>query len=123
MTPGAWTICSTYHITLGATPGQLVYGRDMLYDIKHAADWELIRLHKQEVIDYSTAKENNKHISHDYMVHDKILINNVGIARKLHPPMEGPYIILQVYTSGTVKFQHGSVCERINNCCLTLYWE
>eukprot|EP00957_Ditylum_brightwellii_P172209 13109555-Ditylum_brightwellii.AAC.1 len=53
----AWAICSTYHTMLGAIPGQLVYGRDMLHDVKHAADWELIRLHKEQIIDYSTAKE------------------------------------------------------------------
>jgi hypothetical protein len=29
----AWAICSTFHTTLGATPGQLVYGRDMLFDL------------------------------------------------------------------------------------------
>eukprot|EP00957_Ditylum_brightwellii_P109071 8320705-Ditylum_brightwellii.AAC.1 len=52
----AWAICSTYHITLGATLRQLIYGRDMLHDIKHVADWELIRLHKQKIIDYSMAR-------------------------------------------------------------------
>jgi hypothetical protein len=26
----SWAICSTYHTTLQATPGQLVFGRDML---------------------------------------------------------------------------------------------
>jgi hypothetical protein len=29
----AWAFCSTFHTTLGATPGQLVYGRDMLFDL------------------------------------------------------------------------------------------
>eukprot|EP00957_Ditylum_brightwellii_P107334 8190249-Ditylum_brightwellii.AAC.1 len=28
-----WAISSTYHAMLGATPGQLIYGRDMLHDI------------------------------------------------------------------------------------------
>eukprot|EP00957_Ditylum_brightwellii_P009110 688905-Ditylum_brightwellii.AAC.1 len=34
----AWTIHSTYHTTLGTTPGQLIYSRDMLQDVKHATD-------------------------------------------------------------------------------------
>ena len=29
----AWAICSTYHTTLQATPGQLVFGRDMLLSL------------------------------------------------------------------------------------------
>eukprot|EP00957_Ditylum_brightwellii_P077133 5862158-Ditylum_brightwellii.AAC.1 len=53
----AWEIHSTYHTTLGATLGKLIYGRDMIHYIKHVADWELIRLHKQKITDYSTAKE------------------------------------------------------------------
>eukprot|EP00957_Ditylum_brightwellii_P187912 14307498-Ditylum_brightwellii.AAC.1 len=60
----------------------------MLYGVKHAIDWELIRLCKQKIIDYSTARENDKHICHDYMVGDKVLINEDGIARKLDLPME-----------------------------------
>eukprot|EP00957_Ditylum_brightwellii_P008947 677314-Ditylum_brightwellii.AAC.1 len=48
----AWTICSTYHTMLGTTPRQLIYGRDMLHDVKHVADLELISLHKQKIIDY-----------------------------------------------------------------------
>eukprot|EP00957_Ditylum_brightwellii_P013573 1023769-Ditylum_brightwellii.AAC.1 len=66
-----WAICSTYHTTLGATPGQLVHSRDMLHDTKHVADWKLIRLRKQKIIDYSTARGNAKCISHDYVVGDK----------------------------------------------------
>jgi len=99
----AWAIQSTYHTTLGATPAQLVYGRDMLHDVSHVADWELIRLRKQKIIDNSTARENAKRIRHDYAVGDKVLINEDGIARKLHPPREGLYTILQVYINGTVK--------------------
>ena len=34
----AWAICSTHHTTLQATPGQLVFGRDMLLNLKFVAD-------------------------------------------------------------------------------------
>eukprot|EP00957_Ditylum_brightwellii_P137665 10494446-Ditylum_brightwellii.AAC.1 len=88
----AGAIHSTYHTMLGATPVQLVYGRDMLHDVKHAADWELIRLRKQKIIDYSTAREKAKRTHHDHMVEDKLLINKDGIASKPYPPTEGPYL-------------------------------
>ena len=30
-----FAICSTYHTTLKATPGQLVFGQDMIFNIKY----------------------------------------------------------------------------------------
>jgi hypothetical protein len=35
----SWAIHSTYHMTLQAAPGQLVFGRDMLLSIPFTADW------------------------------------------------------------------------------------
>jgi hypothetical protein len=34
-----YAIQSTFHTTLKATPGQLVFGRDMVLPIKFMADW------------------------------------------------------------------------------------
>jgi hypothetical protein len=36
---GAYTIRSTFHTTLEATPGQLVFGIDMVLPIKFMEDW------------------------------------------------------------------------------------
>jgi hypothetical protein len=44
----AWAIRSTYHTTLQATPGQLVFGRDMILGVQHVANWNNIRQHKQQ---------------------------------------------------------------------------
>ena len=43
-----WAIYITHHTTLQATPGQLVFGRDMLLNLKFVADWEAIKLRKQK---------------------------------------------------------------------------
>ena len=48
-------ICSTYHKTIGKTPGQLVFGREMIFPIEHISNWKLIRQQKQILID-----KNNK---------------------------------------------------------------
>jgi hypothetical protein len=37
-----YAIRSTFHTTLKATPGQLVFGRDMVLTIKFMADWGAI---------------------------------------------------------------------------------
>eukprot|EP00957_Ditylum_brightwellii_P064339 4882737-Ditylum_brightwellii.AAC.1 len=52
----AWSIHSTYHTMLGTTSRQLICNRDILHDAKHVADWELIRLHKQKIIEYSMTR-------------------------------------------------------------------
>ena len=44
----AWALCSTHHTTLQATPGQLVFGRDMLLNLMFVADWEAIKLRRQK---------------------------------------------------------------------------
>ncbi len=42
LSDAAWTICSTYHIVLKASPGAAILGRDMLFDILFIADWKII---------------------------------------------------------------------------------
>jgi transposase InsO family protein len=51
----AFAVRSTYHTTLRKTPGQLVFGRDMIFNIQHIANWEYIRQNKQKLIE-KTAK-------------------------------------------------------------------
>ena len=46
-----WKIHSTLHTTLQVTPGQLVFGTDILLNLKFVADWGTIRLRKQKDVD------------------------------------------------------------------------
>ena len=46
----AWAIRSTYHTTLQATPGQLVFQRDMLVNMPYLPDWAKIKHNKQTSI-------------------------------------------------------------------------
>ena len=54
----AWAICSTYHTTNRASPGQLVYGRDMLFNIPYQPNWKDIALNNKIIINKSNAAEN-----------------------------------------------------------------
>ena len=38
----SWSVRKSYHSTLLATPEQLVFGRDMLFNTKKAINWKLI---------------------------------------------------------------------------------
>jgi hypothetical protein len=53
----SFTVRSTYHTTLQSTPGQLVFGRDMIFPINHIADWQLIKNRKKKLIDKNKMKE------------------------------------------------------------------
>ena len=56
----AFAVRSTYHTTLRATPGQLVFGRDMILNIQHIANWKAIQDHKQMIINKNNEHENAK---------------------------------------------------------------
>ena len=43
----AFAVRSTFHTTLQRMPGQLVFGRNMKFNIKHIANWECIKQRKQ----------------------------------------------------------------------------
>jgi hypothetical protein len=64
-----FVVRSLYHTTLQSTPGQLVFGRDMIFPINHIADWQLIKNRKQKLIDKTNERENAKCIiDYDYKV-------------------------------------------------------
>lgn len=108
-----FAIRSTYHTTLKATPGQLVFGRDMIFPIQFIADWQAIKENKQALIDKNNERENAKRIAHDYRVDEKVLVRD-HTANKMERPWKGPYRIVQVHTNGTVTVRKGVVTQRVN---------
>jgi hypothetical protein len=124
LTAAAFAIRSTYHTTTGASPGQLVFGRDMMLPIQFKADWARIQQSKQERINDSNKQENSKWLAHKYHVGDEVLVNKPGIIPKMENPRTGPYRICDVHDNGTVTIQDGPVRQRINiwrlqpyHCC------
>jgi hypothetical protein len=96
---------STFHTTLQASPGQLVFRRDMIHDIRFQANWDRIKNNKQKIIANSNKRENLNRIKHSYNVGDRIVLLKPGLLRKLSAPKEGPCTVLEVGTNGTVKIQ------------------
>ena len=39
LTDDAWAISSTYHTVLKTSPGAVIFGMDMLFDVPFLADW------------------------------------------------------------------------------------
>ena len=123
LTATAYAIRSTYHTTLQATPGQLVFGRDMILPTEFKANWAAITLRKQTIINKSNKQENRKRIPHQYSVGDKVLLELPGKTRKMSAPREGPYEIVHVSTNGTVRIKKGIVIQRVNIRRLTPYFD
>jgi hypothetical protein len=116
----AFAVRSTFHTTLQNTPGQLVFGRDMILNVKHEANWEYIRARKQNIILKNNKAENAKRIPHTYAVGDKVLLKR-GNENKYETPYQGPYTITQVNENGTVRMMIKNVEDTINIRRLTPY--
>ena len=113
LSAAAFAIHATYHTTTQKSPGQLVFGRDMIFNIKHQANWEYIKKRKQEKINQNNEKENLQRIPHDYKIGDQVLLKK-GTEYKYKQPYSGLHPILETYNNGTVKIQKGAVAETVN---------
>jgi transposase InsO family protein len=116
----AFAIRSTYHTTLKSTPGQLVFGRDMILNATHEANWEYIRKRKQQIIAKNNKAENAKRIPYTYSVGDKVLLRR-GSDHKYETPYKGPYTILKVNDNGTVRIRVRNVEDTYNIRQITPY--
>jgi len=110
----AFAIRSTYHTTLGATPAQLVFQRDMILPIKFQADWMRIQQRRQKEINRNNSRENKRRIPHAYKVGDLVSKTRPGILPKLRRKREGPFEVIAVFDNGTVRIRRGAVTERLN---------
>ena len=109
----AFAVRSTFHTSLQSTPGQLVFGRDMIFNIQHLANWEFIKQRKQKIINLNNKKENAKRVQHVYQVGDKVLLHR-GTENKYESPYHGPFVIMQVNDNGTVCLKVNAVEDTYN---------
>jgi hypothetical protein len=109
----AWAICFTHHTVLKPSPGAVIFGQDMLFDIPFIADWKKIGEHRQRLTDLNTAHENEGKIDYDYKVGQKMLVQNKGILCKAQSMWQkDPWTITTVHTNGTITIQRGNNQER-----------
>ena len=116
----SFAMCSTYHTTLHAMPGQLTFGRDMILNTQYLADWTAIKAQKLQLICKNNIIENSKCIPYQYKVGDMVMLEN-HCANKYEQPYKGPYLVMQVNTNGTVHLKIGAVMDTINIRCIHPY--
>jgi hypothetical protein len=73
-----YAIRSTFNNTLKATPGKLVFGRDMVLPITFMVDWGAIKQQRQKEMARNNRRENASRIKHDYKVRYKVLFKKPG---------------------------------------------
>lgn len=115
----AYAIRCSHHSTLNTTHGQLVFGRDMLLDLKFEPNYEQMWAKKQKRFKYNNIRENSKRAAHDYNVDDYVYIITDGQYRKLEGDKQCPFRITEVLTNGTVRLQKGVVNKHLNILPLT----
>ena len=113
LSAAAFAVRSTYHTTLQKTPGQLVFGRDMIFNVKHTANWEYIKARKQKIISKNNKLENAKRTPHTYTAGDQVLLRK-GTENKQEQPNSGPHSIVEVKTNGTVRLRMGAVVDSVH---------
>ena len=105
---------STFHGTINATPGSLAFHRDMILDLPLIADLQLIREHRQQLIDRNLITANRRRFAYDYQVGEQVLKLIVN-PNKLDPRAIGPFTIARVHTNGTVSIRlDAHTVERIS---------
>jgi hypothetical protein len=100
----------------------LVFGRDMILNIKHTANWDYIRQRKQNLINKNNKRENSKRIEHQYKLRQLVLLKR-GTENKYEAPYTGPHTILKVNDNGTVHLKVKSVTDTYNIRQLLPYHE
>jgi hypothetical protein len=123
ITNASWAVCSTYHTVLKLSPGAAVFGRDMFLEIPYLANWTAIGQRRQKLVDQNNVQENKNRVDFDYRTGQKVLLRKEGILRKAETRYEGPYVITEVHTNGTIRIQRGSWSERLNIRRVTPYYK
>ena len=64
----------THNTIVLAFPGQPVFDRDMLLNLKFVAKWLAFKIMKQKEVDRNNRKKHSFRVSHDYQIGDKVFI-------------------------------------------------
>jgi hypothetical protein len=101
------------HTTLGSSPGNLVFNRDMFLNIPLIANWHAITQRREHLIHENLMRENQKRRSFDYAPQQRVL-KIKWKPRKLDEQTSGLYKIVQTHVNGTVTIQlRPDLTERI----------
>ena len=92
------------HTTLGSSPGNLVFNRDMFLNILLIADWHAITQKHEHLINKNLIRKNCKQKGYNYVPNQKV-VKKGHKSQILGQKTSGPYKILQTHINGTVTIE------------------
>jgi hypothetical protein len=102
------------HSTLGSSPGNFVFNRDMFLNIPLIADWHAITQRQEHLIHENLMRKKQKRRGYDYAP-QQLVLKKKWKPKKLGKRTSGPYKIIQVHVNGTVTIQlRPGLTERTN---------
>ena len=104
---------ATHHTTLQASPMQLVFGHDAIFNLQFTENWQAIKNRKQAIIQQNNQRENSKRIPHKYRVGDQVLVDEKPLS-KYNPKYSGPFRVCAVNENGTLRIKKKSYYDTIN---------
>ncbi|KAL7541071.1 hypothetical protein ACHAWF_006846 [Thalassiosira exigua] len=119
----AWAIRSTIHAVMEATPAQLVFGRDMLFNIAYTIPWKEVAAKRSRAAKLGNKRENSKRTKYTYEVGQKTLLDKGKVQRKVIPKRNDTFTIVRVHDNGTLKIQKGNVLQTVTIRRCTPYFE
>ena len=79
-----WSIMDSCRWPIQVTPGQAVFGRDMIFNLASVIDWRVITAGKQQQVDIDNVQENTRGVTHDYAISNLVYLEITGIYHKLY---------------------------------------
>uniref|UniRef100_A0AAV1U4K5 RNA-directed DNA polymerase n=1 Tax=Peronospora matthiolae TaxID=2874970 RepID=A0AAV1U4K5_9STRA len=111
----AFAVRASYHSILNASPGQLLFGQDMITRQLYNANWSYLSKRRFDAILADNDRENSKRLEHFYNTGDHVMLRVPKKFRaKLHAVATGPFVIRQVHSNGTVTIDKGAMAERVS---------
>ena len=111
----AFAVRASYHSILNASPGQLIFGQDMISRQLHEANWSYLSKRRFQAILADNTRENTKRLVHFYHPGDHIMIRRPKQFRaKTQEVADGPYPISTVHENGTVTIDKGATTQRLS---------
>ena len=111
----AFSLRTSYHSILNASPAQLVFGEDLLTRTIFSTNWHYLSKRRYHHILYDNTRENSSRIEHLYQIGDVIMLRVPKLNRKKTSSIaEGPYIVKKVNDNGTLLIDKGTVTEIVS---------
>ncbi|OWZ02754.1 Pol Polyprotein [Phytophthora megakarya] len=111
----AFAVRASYHSILNASPGQLVFGQDMISRQLHDANRSYVSKRRFNAILADNDRENDKRLEHFYKASDQVILRIPKHFRaKLKRVADGPFLIKTVHDNGTVTLDKGTTQQQVS---------